>query len=56
MKKFECLRCGHKWFPRKEGLPVVCPSKKCHSPYWHKQKVEAERSQGVLNQAQVEAK
>lgn len=30
--KQECLRCGHKWFPRQVGRPMVCPG--CHSPYW----------------------
>lgn len=29
-----CKRCGHKWFPRAEKLPVACP--KCKSPYWNK--------------------
>ena len=28
-----CLRCGHKWVPRKPMYPRVCP--KCHSPYWN---------------------
>ncbi|VVB53363.1 Uncharacterised protein [uncultured archaeon] len=31
----QCLRCGHKWWPRKPGtIPVHCPS--CNSPYWDK--------------------
>ena len=35
---FECLRCGHKWVPRKQvyghgaSLPISCP--KCRSWYW----------------------
>jgi DNA-directed RNA polymerase subunit RPC12/RpoP len=31
---YECLRCGHKWIPRKnsESEPKVCPH--CKSPYW----------------------
>ena len=28
----ECLRCGHKWLPRKIERPRLCP--KCHSAYW----------------------
>lgn len=33
IKGYEC-RCGHKWTPRKDSVPVVCP--KCKSPYWNK--------------------
>ena len=29
--KLKCLRCGHKWRPRK---PVVRVCPKCKSPYW----------------------
>ena len=29
-----CLRCGHKWYPKLERIPVRCP--KCGSPYWNK--------------------
>ena len=32
IKKVECKRCGHKWFPRKKII-YVCP--KCHSPKWN---------------------
>ena len=29
----ECLRCGNRWVPKKDGKkPVVCPG--CKSPYW----------------------
>lgn len=31
---FECLRCGHKWHPRNEEVPVCCGF--CKSPYWKK--------------------
>jgi DNA-directed RNA polymerase subunit RPC12/RpoP len=39
--KQECLRCGHKWFPRihPSREPVQCP--KCKSPYWNKERVKA---------------
>ncbi len=30
----ECLRCGHKWLPRRPVAPKACP--KCNSPYWNK--------------------
>jgi len=33
IKQKECLRCGYKWIPRKDGMPVTCP--KCRSPYWN---------------------
>lgn len=32
---FECLRCGHRWHPRKEEEPVCCAW--CKSPYWKKE-------------------
>ncbi len=33
IKQVKCLRCGHKWFPKKPGFKAkTCPS--CHSPYW----------------------
>lgn len=31
-----CLRCGHKWHPRKREMPTRCASVKCRSPYWRK--------------------
>jgi predicted Zn-ribbon and HTH transcriptional regulator len=33
LQGFLCERCGHKWVPREEGDPRVCP--KCKSPYWN---------------------
>lgn len=32
----KCLRCDHKWMPRKPGRPIVCPE--CNSPRWDKPK------------------
>jgi len=29
---YECARCGHRWVPRSEAHPTICP--KCKSPYW----------------------
>lgn len=29
---FECLRCSHKWSPRKSEVPLRCAG--CKSPYW----------------------
>jgi predicted Zn-ribbon and HTH transcriptional regulator len=33
LKGYQCERCGHKWVPREEEFPKVCP--KCKSPYWN---------------------
>jgi hypothetical protein len=30
-----CKRCFHKWIPRTNKYPKVCP--KCNSPYWNKE-------------------
>jgi len=30
---YGCERCGHKWLPRNDNAPIVCP--KCKSPYWN---------------------
>lgn len=27
-----CGRCGHKWYPRREALPIYCP--RCKSASW----------------------
>lgn len=32
LPKFVCLRCGHRWHPRKEEKPLCCGF--CKSPYW----------------------
>ncbi|MEM3063710.1 MAG: hypothetical protein QW303_09255 [Nitrososphaerota archaeon] len=32
IKGWRCYRCEHKWAPRDEEIPRVCP--KCKSPYW----------------------
>lgn len=32
----ECQRCGHKWFPRKVGVPNNCANKHCGSSAWDK--------------------
>jgi hypothetical protein len=29
---FECLRCGHKWHPKREERPRCCAF--CKSPRW----------------------
>ena len=36
---YRCERCGHKWIPREEKPPRVCPH--CKSPYWDKQRKDA---------------
>jgi len=30
-KQLTCLRCGHRWNPRKENVRTCA---KCRSPYW----------------------
>jgi uncharacterized OB-fold protein len=40
MEMLLCLKCGHKWLPRK-GLPVMCP--RCKSYNWHKNKDKGEK-------------
>lgn len=32
LKGYICERCKHKWVPREDKKPLVCP--KCKSPYW----------------------
>lgn len=32
-----CIRCSHKWVPRKDIPPKSCPN--CRSPYWNKERV-----------------
>lgn len=36
LPRYNCKRCGHKWVPRLNGHPTVCP--KCKSPYWDKKR------------------
>jgi Zn finger protein HypA/HybF involved in hydrogenase expression len=32
LKGYQCECCGHKWIPREDERPRVCP--KCKSAYW----------------------
>lgn len=32
--RFECLRCGWSWLPRKETPPQLCP--RCRNRYWNR--------------------
>jgi len=34
VKGYRCERCEHKWMPRKEEYPTICPI--CKSAYWDK--------------------
>lgn len=49
VKKWVCQRCGHKWIPRHENRPKICP--KCKSPYWDRERVRptAEKPEGECN-------
>ena len=47
----ECLRCGHKWMPRKAGRTLRCPRPKCGSPYWDRPRVA--RIEGTMKRRPV---
>lgn len=32
LEGYRCERCFHKWIPRNEGKPKVCP--RCKSAWW----------------------
>jgi hypothetical protein len=61
MKKLECLRCGHKWWPSKfdeeNGTPILpqtCPEYNCRSRYWNqprkmKHAIEKARTKAMQN-------
>jgi len=34
LPRYSCKRCGHGWFPRRDTIPIICPS--CKSPYWNR--------------------
>jgi predicted Zn-ribbon and HTH transcriptional regulator len=36
--QYICERCDHKWHPRQNELPTICP--KCKSAYWDKPRRE----------------
>lgn len=33
IEKLKCKNCGHRWYPKAERLPVVCP--RCKSYDWN---------------------
>lgn len=39
---FVCLRCGHRWHPKKEEMPVNCAW--CKSPRWNKEPKEPSKT------------
>ena len=39
---YHCLRCGHKWHPRKNVKPLVCG--KCKSPYYDRPKLKKDKT------------
>ena len=54
-----CLRCGHRWLPRKAGRPASCPS--CRDPKWdlarHDKEIELpKRFQGLEDASPSELK
>ncbi len=32
LEEYECCRCSHRWYPRKQSYPKRCPH--CTSAYW----------------------
>lgn len=36
---WECIRCKHRWIPRNERKPTVCP--KCKSVYWDTERIRS---------------
>ncbi len=36
LPRLECLRCGHRWIPRKEKAPISCARRSCNSEYWNR--------------------
>ncbi len=45
LKGYQCERCSHKWVPREEESPKVCP--KCKSPYWNTPRKLATKKQDM---------
>lgn len=41
LRKLECKRCSHRWWPRSEEIPKRCPS--CTSLNWQKTRAEVKR-------------
>lgn len=41
----KCLRCSHRWYPRGEEYPKVCP--KCKSPWWNVPKKKVEKNNSI---------
>lgn len=42
LPEFHCLRCGHKWFPRKQEVPLRCS--RCKSAFYRWERGERKRS------------
>ena len=45
LRQQACLRCGHRWLPRKVTRPVRCPA--CKSSYWSRPRRQARPKQGT---------
>ena len=39
VSELKCKRCGWEWIQRQKSLPIQCPNKTCHSPYWNKERL-----------------
>ena len=54
LQGFQCERCQHKWYPREEGDPRVCP--KCKSPYWDRPRRLIDRDIRRINTKGIHAR
>lgn len=43
LPELECFRCGHRWNPRANKLPKVCP--KCKNPNWNRLRTEKKQQE-----------
>lgn len=43
IQALNCIRCGYKWFPRKENAqPIQCP--KCKTYEWNKERTKKKKT------------
>ena len=42
--QFQCQKCDHKWYPRREAIPKVCPV--CKRFDWKKDSLKSRKAKG----------
>ena len=52
MEQFECVKCGHSWYPRRPGRPMQCPGCKCRK--WWEPKGGLKKMWNVKKSVEVE--